>query len=87
VQRTNQVRRISVGADLAPGFVAGDVWPKVRALPTMKNLPQGISELKLGDSKWQEELMVNFVIALGIRRPARLRRAWCSSTSACWCRS
>jgi multidrug efflux pump subunit AcrB len=64
VQRTNQMRRISVGADLAPGFTSGDVWPKVRALPTMKNLPQGIGELKLGDSKWQEELMVNFVIAL-----------------------
>jgi multidrug efflux pump subunit AcrB len=30
----------------------------------MRNLPQGITELKLGDSKWQEELMVNFVIAL-----------------------
>jgi multidrug efflux pump subunit AcrB len=64
IQRTNQMRRISVGADLAPGFTSGDVWPKVRALPTMKNLPQGISELKLGDSKWQEELMVNFIIAL-----------------------
>jgi multidrug efflux pump subunit AcrB len=64
VQRTNQVRRIAVGADLAPGFTAGDVWPKIRALPTMKNLPQGINELKLGESKWQAELMVNFMIAL-----------------------
>jgi multidrug efflux pump subunit AcrB len=64
VQRTNQVRRIAVGADLAPGLTPGDAWPKVRALPTMRNLPQGITELKLGDSKWQEELMVNFVIAL-----------------------
>ncbi|HLL59944.1 MAG TPA: efflux RND transporter permease subunit [Allosphingosinicella sp.] len=64
VQRTNQVRRIAVGADLAPGLTPGDAWPKVRALPSMRNLPQGITELKLGDSKWQEELMVNFVIAL-----------------------
>jgi len=64
IQRTNQVRRIAVGADLSPGLTPGDAWPKVRALPTMRNLPQGIAELKLGDSKWQAELMVNFVIAL-----------------------
>ena len=64
VQRTNQVRRISVGADLAPGLVSGDVWPKIYALPTMKNLPQGVSELKLGDSKWLPELIMNFIIAV-----------------------
>ena len=64
VQRTNQVRRISVGADLAPGLVSGDVWPKIKALPTMKNLPQGVSELQLGESKWQAELIMNFIIAV-----------------------
>ncbi|CAA9490857.1 MAG: RND multidrug efflux transporter; Acriflavin resistance protein [uncultured Sphingomonadaceae bacterium] len=64
VQRTNQVRRISVGADLAPGLVSGDVWPKIYALPSMKNLPRGVAELKLGDSKWQAELIQNFIVAL-----------------------
>ncbi len=64
VQRTNQVRRIAVGADLAPGVVSGDAWKKIRALPTMKALPQGVSELELGDSKWQSELMFNFVVAV-----------------------
>ncbi len=64
VQRTNQVRRIAVGADLAPGVVSGDVWPKIRALPAMKGLPQGVTELELGDSKWQAELLVNFVLAV-----------------------
>ncbi|HEV2043800.1 MAG TPA: efflux RND transporter permease subunit, partial [Sphingomicrobium sp.] len=64
VQRTNQVRRISVGADLAPDLVSGDAWAKIRQLPTMKNLPQGVAELKLGDSKWQTELMINFVVAV-----------------------
>ena len=39
VQRTNQVRRIAVGADLSPGLVSGDVWPKINELPTVKNLP------------------------------------------------
>ena len=64
VQRTNQVRRIAVGADLAPGLVSGDAWKKINELPTMKNLPQGVSQLTLGDSKWQGELIRNFVIAV-----------------------
>lgn len=64
VQRTNQMRRIAVGADLAPGLVSGDAWKKIRALPTMKNLPAGVTELQLGESKWQTELMINFVIAV-----------------------
>ena len=64
VQRTNQVRRIGIGADLAPGLVSGDVRPKINELPTMKNLPQGVTELQLGDSKWQAELIQNFIIAV-----------------------
>lgn len=64
VQRTNQVRRIAVGADLAPGLVTGDVMPKINALPTMRNLPQGVSKLNLGSSKWQLELLQNFIIAV-----------------------
>ena len=64
VQRTNQIRRIAVGADLAPGLVSGDVWPKINELPTLKNLPRGVSKLNLGDQKWQAELMYYFFIAL-----------------------
>ena len=64
VQRTNQVRRIAIGADLAPTLVSGDAWPKIRQLPTMQTLPQGIAELQLGDTKFQNELMMNFVIAM-----------------------
>ena len=64
VQRTNQVRRISVGADLVPGAVSSEAWAEIRALPSMRNLPQGVSELQLGDTKWQAELMFNFVIAV-----------------------
>ena len=64
VQRTNQVRRISIGADLAPGLVSGDGWKKIRELPSMKNLPQGVAELQLGEAKWQGELIRNFIIAV-----------------------
>jgi multidrug efflux pump subunit AcrB len=64
VQRTNQTRRIAIGADLAAGLVTGDAWPKINALPTVKKLPEGVQTLELGDSKWQAELLYYFAIAL-----------------------
>ena len=42
ILRSNQLRRLSIGADLAPGVVEGDVWDKINALPTVKKLPQGV---------------------------------------------
>ena len=64
IQRTNQTRRISIGADLAPGKVTGDAQPKIQALPALKNLPSGVRQLKLGQDKWLAELLVNFIIAV-----------------------
>lgn len=64
VNRTNQQYRIAVGADLTPGTVSGDAWKQIDQLPTVKNMPEGVSRMSLGDQKWQAELMVNFVIAV-----------------------
>ncbi len=64
VQRTNQVRRIAIGADLAPGLVSGDAWKKINALPSVNNLPDGVEKLTLGDQKWQGELIQSFIIAV-----------------------
>ena len=64
IQRSNQLRRLSIGADLAPGVQQGDVWAKVNNLPSVKHLPQGIQQMNLGDQKWQSELLFNFAIAL-----------------------
>jgi multidrug efflux pump subunit AcrB len=70
IQRLNQQRRIVVGADLAidpktgKSYVSGDVMKEIRALPTMKNLPMGISEMSVGQAKWQAEMLQNFFIAL-----------------------
>ncbi len=64
IKRSNQIRRLAIGADLAPGVVSGDVWSKINELPTVKTLPQGISRLNLGDQKWQSELLFNFAVAL-----------------------
>jgi multidrug efflux pump subunit AcrB len=64
IQRSNQLRRLSIGADLAPGVVEGDVWAKVNELPTVKNLPEGVQKMNLGNQKWQSELLFNFAVAL-----------------------
>ena len=64
INRSNQLRRLAIGADLAPGVVEGDVWAKVNELPAVKNLPQGVQKMNLGNQKWQAELLFNFAIAL-----------------------
>jgi multidrug efflux pump subunit AcrB len=64
IQRTNQLYRIAVGADLAPGLVTGDAWKKIDQLPTMQDMPEGVQRLTLGDQKWQAELITNFIIAV-----------------------
>ena len=64
VQRTNQVRRIAVGADLAPDVVKSVAMTKINELPTMKNLPTGVSNAPFGEDEWQAEFARSFVVAL-----------------------
>ena len=64
IQRFNQSRRAVVGADLGPGEVSGPVMERIQALPVMKNLPNGVSNAPVGDEKWQQELIANFIIAV-----------------------
>ena len=64
IQRYNQNRRIFVGADLAPGVVKGTAMEKINALPTMANLPAGVSNAPFGEDEWQAEMMQNFIVAL-----------------------
>jgi multidrug efflux pump subunit AcrB len=70
IQRTNQNRRITVGADLAVNpatgkpYVSSEAMVLVNALPTLKNLPMGVSQLTLGQSKFQAEMVNNFIIAV-----------------------
>lgn len=37
---------------------------QIHALPVMKNLPLGVSEMSVGQAKWQAEMLQNFFIAL-----------------------
>lgn len=64
IRRYNQQRRISIGADLAPGLVSGDAQPKIDAMKSLQNLPRGVAKVAIGDAKLQAELLTNFVIAV-----------------------
>src|SRR5690606_11282819 len=64
IQRFNQTRRIFIGADLGPGELQGPVMNRVNALPIMQNLPTGVSNRPVGDQRWQQELIQNFIVAV-----------------------
>ena len=64
IRRYNQVRRTVIGADLAPGVVMSDAMAQIRQLPTYAHLPAGVRRLEVGESKWQAELVKNFIIAV-----------------------
>ncbi|WP_322965809.1 efflux RND transporter permease subunit [Sphingomonas fuzhouensis] len=64
IDRVNQRRQVTVGADLAKGVISGDAMKKVHDLPVMKNLPMGVSEMVLGQAKMQAEMMKNFFTAI-----------------------
>jgi hydrophobe/amphiphile efflux-1 (HAE1) family protein len=64
VRRYNQSRRLYIDADLAPGVQLGTAVDKVHALPTLKNLPQGVRLVETGDTEFMNELIANFAIAI-----------------------
>ncbi|MDB5710718.1 MAG: transporter permease [Sphingomonas bacterium] len=64
IERVAQQRQITVGADRAPGVVSGTAMQQINNLPIMKNLPIGVSQLTLGQQKWQGEMVNNFLVAV-----------------------
>ncbi|PAX08057.1 efflux RND transporter permease subunit [Sphingomonas lenta] len=64
IERLNQQRQITLGADLAPGVQQGVAQQQIDNLPTMKNLPVGVNRITAGQAKWQAEMMNNFIVAV-----------------------
>lgn len=64
IQRYNQERRIFIGADLAPDVVKSEADTAINALPTMKNLPTGITNTAFGTDRWQMDMVNNFKVAV-----------------------
>jgi multidrug efflux pump subunit AcrB len=64
IQRYNQNRRVLVGADLAAGVLKGEAQAQIDALPVLTRLPVGVIRDVVGEDKWQQELVVNLIIAI-----------------------
>ena len=70
IDRINKQRRVMIGADLGidpktgKPIVNGEAMEQIKALPTMRNLPLGVSEVAVGQSKFQSEMITNFAIAI-----------------------
>src|SRR5215469_4111182 len=64
VRRYNQSRRLFIDADLK-GAELGPAMKAIYDLPTLKNLPQGVHRVEIGDAKYMNELMGNMIIAMG----------------------
>jgi multidrug efflux pump subunit AcrB len=68
ISRVAQQRQVTIGADrgLVNGkpIVSSVAMQQIHDLPAMKNLPVGVSELTLGNAKWQAEMLKNFLVAV-----------------------
>src|SRR5215469_8498933 len=64
IRRYNQSRRFSVEADLTPGTAFGTAMKKINALPVLKNMPQGVHRVDVGQARWMNELAINFLVAV-----------------------
>ncbi len=64
VRRYNQSRRIALEADLN-GVELGQALKEIHALPSVKNMPQGVNLIERGDAEIMNELFTGFAIAMG----------------------
>ena len=64
IQRYNQNRRVFIGADLASGYLRGDVTQQIEQLPTLQDLPTGVSRDAVGTEEFEAELASSFSTAI-----------------------
>ncbi|WP_425230790.1 efflux RND transporter permease subunit [Sphingomonas sp.] len=64
IDRLSQQRQLTISADLAPGVIEGNALKEINALPAVTNLPIGVSRVNTGQSKAQNELITNMLVAV-----------------------
>jgi len=64
IRRYNQVRRLVVGADLAPGVISSEAYGYMDKSTILKTLPLGVRQVKFGEQEMQGDLIAGFVIAV-----------------------
>ena len=64
IDRYNRQRRVTLGADLAPGVPLGDAVLAVGNLPAAKAMPAGVSLSQFGDAEIMGEVFAGFAKAM-----------------------
>ncbi len=64
IRRYNQSRRVVLESELAKGVELGPALAKVYALPEIKNLPEGVRLVEVGQAEFLKELLDNFTLAI-----------------------
>ena len=65
INRLDRSRNITLSANLN-GLPLGDTLQKIENLPAMRNLPEGVHELRTGDARFIREIFVEFGIAMAV---------------------
>ena len=65
IERYDRVRRVLIGADLAPGEALGAALARVYALPEAHDLPAGVRVQNGGDAEIMTEVFEGFASAMG----------------------
>jgi hydrophobe/amphiphile efflux-1 (HAE1) family protein len=65
IDRYNRQRRVTLGADLAPGVPLGDAVAAVQNLPAARAMPAGVSLKQFGDAEIMGEVFAGFAKAMG----------------------
>jgi HAE1 family hydrophobic/amphiphilic exporter-1 len=63
IERFDRKRRVNVEADLNNATI-GDALGAIAELPAMKNLPNGVQEIKYGEAEYMQEMFVSFALAM-----------------------
>ena len=64
IRRQDRARIASITVEL-DGIRSGDAGNRVKALPSVQNLPQGVREVPAGDAEFIQEMVTGFAIAFG----------------------
>jgi HAE1 family hydrophobic/amphiphilic exporter-1 len=64
IRRYNQSRRVVIDSELN-GVEIGPALAKVKALPEIKNLPEGVKLVEVGQAEFIKDVFTNFTLAIG----------------------
>lgn len=64
IRRQDRARIASITAEL-DGIRSGDAGNRVKELPSVKTLPEGVREVPAGDAEFIQEMVTGFAIAFG----------------------